>query len=202
MPIVHHHTPTHANIASSPRMTSRMDYEQYLSRTYPNDHSPLLFTSSEVLCSVFPVSALMPLSLTHLRSVAVKHPAGRCLPRRRGDCRVSQRYQSPEHEEMWNLQTVTISPFGPSVPSLNDIQIYEDDDDSFSHPTNSVPPIDIARSPRHIANTVRICHPFFLRYFKQFLPIASTPGTRACSSIQRASTRPHSATEAVQAAHL
>jgi hypothetical protein len=170
---------------------------------------------------------------------------------------------------MWNLQT--ISPSDLTVPSPNSyIHIYKDDDESFSHPQNSVPPIDIAiatsslntrgpsssdsttpsllspshpgyasspslmnvtpptpahslgpvsdvyhtfppsapvspyssqRSPWPISS-VRILSFILPRYSQQFPPIASIHGTRACPSIQRASTGPHGATEAVQAAHL
>ena len=57
--------------------------------------------------------------------------------------RVSQQYQSSELEEMWNLQTISPSDLSHPSPD-NYIHYYKDDDESFSHPQNSVPPIDIA----------------------------------------------------------
>ena len=41
---------------------------------------------------------------------------------------------------MWNLSTISPS----DLSSPNCIQIYKDEDDTFNHPPNSVPPIDIS----------------------------------------------------------
>jgi hypothetical protein len=55
----------------------------------------------------------------------------------------AQQYSQSPLEDMWNLQIQTISPSDLNVPSPNYI-VYKDEDDTFNHPQNSVPPIDIA----------------------------------------------------------